>query len=92
MYAAIGRRIREFRKAKRITQEELAERAGISLSFLGHIERGTRKASVETIYHLMIALDCTANDILGTPSDQEEGSRISAKLFDIAYKLQDQGM
>lgn len=51
-YVAIGARIREARKKVDWTQEELAERAGISLSFMGHVERGTRKASVETIVHL----------------------------------------
>ena len=33
----------------RLTQKELSERAGVSLSFMGLIERGERKASLETI-------------------------------------------
>jgi DNA-binding XRE family transcriptional regulator len=55
-YAMIGERIRHCRKAQKITQEQLAERAEVSPSFLGHIERGTRKASVETIVHIADAL------------------------------------
>ncbi|MEA5069461.1 MAG: helix-turn-helix transcriptional regulator, partial [Christensenellaceae bacterium] len=51
-YRSLGMRIRKQRKNLHLTQEELAERAGISLSFLGHIERGTRKASLETLVSL----------------------------------------
>ena len=55
-YRAIGTRIRNCRRRAHMTQEQLAERAGISLSFLGHIERGSRIASVETIIRLSTAL------------------------------------
>ena len=47
----IGQRIRELRtqRPERWTQEELAERARISVSFLSMIERGERVAHVETL-------------------------------------------
>ena len=47
----IGRRIRELRtqRPERWTQEDLAERAKISVSFLSMIERGERVAHVETL-------------------------------------------
>lgn len=62
-YKALGQRIRKQRKAIRWTQEVLAEKAGISLSFLGHIERGSRKASLETLVALSNAL-CISTDVL----------------------------
>jgi len=49
MYKAIGKKIHALRKLKKMTQAELAEKSGISLSFLGHIERGTRVLSVATL-------------------------------------------
>ena len=54
---AIGRRLRKQRLTLQLTQEQLAEKAGISFSFLGHIERGTRIASVETLARLSKALE-----------------------------------
>lgn len=51
-YQAFGYRIRQLRKSLKITQSELAERANISASFLGHIERGSRVASLETLISL----------------------------------------
>lgn len=56
-YAAIGAQIRRRRRELRLTQDELAEMADIAPSFLGHIERGTRKPSVETLVRLAEALN-----------------------------------
>ncbi len=64
MYVAIGQRIRKARHDKLLTQESLAEKAGISASFLGHIERGSRIASIETLVRLANALDIDANALL----------------------------
>ena len=48
-YQDLGLRVRDARKAKHLTQEQLAEKVGISSSFMGHIERGTRIASIDTL-------------------------------------------
>ena len=48
-YFAIGSRVRVLRMQYRLTQERLAEQVGISPSFIGHIERGEKKASLETM-------------------------------------------
>ncbi|GAA4721676.1 helix-turn-helix domain-containing protein [Brevibacillus fulvus] len=39
----LGNRIRSFRKLKGYTQQSLAEKMGVSLSFVGSLERGTRR-------------------------------------------------
>ena len=66
LYQYIGRRVRQLRLQKEWTQDELSRRVEISLSFLGHIERGTRKLSVDTLYKLMLALECSADTLMGT--------------------------
>ncbi|MBW5471695.1 MULTISPECIES: helix-turn-helix domain-containing protein [Brevibacillus] len=38
----LGNRIRSFRKLKGYTQQSLSEKMGVSLSFVGSLERGTR--------------------------------------------------
>lgn len=64
-YTMLGRRIRRYRIEKHLTQEQLAEMADVSASFLGHIERGTRVASLETLMKLCAVLEVTPNDLLG---------------------------
>ncbi|WP_232699102.1 helix-turn-helix domain-containing protein [Brevibacillus daliensis] len=44
----LGGRIRAFRKLKGFTQQELADEMGVSLSFVGTLERGT-KPSTEVV-------------------------------------------
>lgn len=66
MYKAIGGRIRARRRRMGLTQRQLAQRLGISLSYLGHIERGTRVLSVETLVRFAQVFDCSADELLGT--------------------------
>lgn len=51
-YQLMGRRIHELRRQRGWTLQDLARQANLSLSFMGHIERGTRKPSLETIVRL----------------------------------------
>lgn len=63
-YGSMGKRIRQVRKAKGWSQDELAKKCGISMSFLGHIERGTRIMSLETFVSICGALDTGADELL----------------------------
>ena len=63
-YQALGERIRSARRQHGLTQEALAEQADISTSFLGHIERGTRVASIETLVAICNALTITPQELL----------------------------
>jgi transcriptional regulator with XRE-family HTH domain len=70
-YAALGRRIKAQRKLLGMTQEELAELAGISCSFMGHIERGTRKLSVDTLVKITGALQLSCDMLLQDSLDAD---------------------
>ncbi|NLG24297.1 MAG: helix-turn-helix transcriptional regulator [Clostridiales bacterium] len=59
-----GRRVRRVRRERGMAQYELAAKAGVSVSFLGHIERGTRVASIATLYALSEALGVTTDFLL----------------------------
>ncbi len=63
-YKAMGKRIRKQRIYLGYTQEQLAEKAGISASFVGHIEQATRIPSLETLIAFCQALDVTPNFLL----------------------------
>lgn len=67
-YEAMGRRIRRKRQEKGLTQVELAKKLNLSPSYYGHIERGTRTPSLETLVlianELMIGTDIILRDSL----------------------------
>lgn len=71
-YISLGYRVRKQRQAIHLTQDRLAEKASISLSFLGHIERGSRKASIETLVNLANALGVSADFLLQDSLDIKE--------------------
>ena len=71
-YSGIGMRIRQLRKTKGWSQSVLADKCGISMSFMGHIERGSRIMSMETFVNICDALDAGADELLWgvmAPSD-----------------------
>ena len=51
-YVALGGRIRAARKQHGLSQEKLGEICQISTAHVGHIERGTRIPSLETLYKI----------------------------------------
>lgn len=63
-YDKIGQRIRQVRKVKGLSQGTLAQQCNISMSFLGHIERGSRVMSMETFVAICGALDIGADGLL----------------------------
>lgn len=65
IYQLLGENIRKQRKKYKLTQEKLAEIANISTNFLGQIERGTKKASLETIQKIASALRIPVPDVFG---------------------------
>ncbi len=86
-YKMIGKRIQKQRKKCHLTQEQLAERANISASFMGHIERGTRKMSVETLCELSLALDCSVDELLGMGLLKTDCRPSASELLALAQAL-----
>lgn len=58
-----GLRLKEIRKSKKVSQEELAFRAGFELSQIGRIERGTINTSLSHVAAIAKALDISAADL-----------------------------
>ncbi|MDD5946692.1 MAG: helix-turn-helix transcriptional regulator [Oscillospiraceae bacterium] len=75
-YVLIGTRIRQYREDKSLSQEELADNAGISWRHLNYVEHGERKISVDVLIALANALDATADDLL---ADHLNGSNTTLK-------------
>jgi len=57
-YGQIGFRIKQARKEQRITQEILAERLGVSVSYVSQVERGVTKISLDLLASIATILNC----------------------------------
>lgn len=57
-------RLEEMRRKRKLTQVELAQRAGVGQSAISEIERGSCKPSFDLLVRLAKALECTLNDLV----------------------------
>lgn len=60
----IGSAIREWRKAIGLSQEALADAAGVDKAHTGKIERGERNVTILNILRIATALGCRPSDLL----------------------------
>lgn len=81
---SLGEKIREGRKIKKLTQQQLAELADISTTFLGEIERGKKMPGLNVLIQIINALDISADWLL---RDEVESSK-TIVLNDITEKLE----
>ena len=61
-----GNKIRELREERGLTLNELSKKAGLSISYLSEIERGSKKPSLKTIDKIAKALNVNKAQILET--------------------------
>ena len=63
-YKSVGARIRTVRLTKKLTQEQLAEAAGVGVTHISHIETGNCIPSLQVMIDIINALDCSADELL----------------------------
>ena len=56
-YNLIGKRIKSIRKMKHLSQEELAEKSGLSLDYIGKIEVNINKPGLKALLKISNALN-----------------------------------
>lgn len=84
-YRVIGMRIRDFRKAKGITQAQLAEKSGVEPSNISHIERAATKVSLPTLIRIANTLEVSLDELVYgnlKKSEHVSVSEIDALLAD----------
>lgn len=78
-FAAVGKNIRKYRKLSGMTQDELAEKAGLSTNYLGSIERGEKTPSLETFIEITNAIGISADYLLCDVL--EKGYQVKASIL-----------
>jgi transcriptional regulator with XRE-family HTH domain len=85
----VGLRIRQLRVSRagpRLTQEDLSERAQISVSFLSMIERGERSPHLETLAAIAEALEVRLADLFLDKDDENTIEPMFRPLIDACRK------
>lgn len=77
----VSNRIYELRTSKKLTQETLADKAGMDVNALGRIERGQNgNIKLETLDKIIRALEIDHRTFFSFTTDEDYISKIVAKL------------
>lgn len=68
----IGLCVKHIRKMRNMTQEQLAESADLSVTFISNIENGKISISAETVIRLSVALKVSSDRLLNTGPEQDK--------------------
>lgn len=83
-FDSIGQNIRKYRNAKKLRQEDLAEKTDLSVTYIGMIERGEKIPSLETFISIVNALGVSADMILADVI--ENGYTVKNSLLDEKFE------
>ena len=59
----LGQRLRALRKQRALSQEQLGKGSGLSGKFIGEVERGEKSISLDSLYHVSVALRVPLRDL-----------------------------
>lgn len=79
--STLGSKVRELRVAKKMTQQELAEKCELSLPFINLIENNKRNVSLETLVKLLSALEVSLSDFFLPFSQVDESLEVLLLLL-----------
>ncbi len=68
----VGDRIRQIRKEKRLSQEDLGYKSDLHYTHIGAIERAEKNWSIDTLIKVASGLNVTVNDLLDFPPKPED--------------------
>ncbi|KGR89603.1 MULTISPECIES: helix-turn-helix domain-containing protein [Ureibacillus] len=84
----VGMRIKEIRKSKKMTQDELAEKSGLQTSYLAGVERGDRNITLQTLEKIIVGLNEVPANIFSFESlDINEGHFEKKELITLLLNL-----
>lgn len=90
-----GNRLRELRKAAGLSQDELAEKTGVSQPAISQLENGTRSMDIQWMRTFARALGCAAADLLedeDNPDRLDNGERVLVERYRHADRAQRQSI
>ena len=85
--ATIGKNIRKYRLMKKLRQEDLAEKTGLTANYIGMVERGEKIPSLETFIKILNTLGISADMVLSDVLDNGytiKNSMLNEKLEKLA--------
>ena len=84
-YTVIGSRIKEARRAKKLTQEDLSEKLDLSVAFLSRVERGSSHINLKRLNQICDILEVSEGYILNG-ADSSKKDYLEKEFSDLLKK------
>lgn len=84
-FSIIGKRIKECRKKKGLTQEQLVEKMGVSIAYLSKVETGKIHINLERLSQICDILGITEGEILNGVSNSSD-KYLQAEFYELLQK------
>jgi transcriptional regulator with XRE-family HTH domain len=93
-YESVGRRIRAHRRARDLTQEQLADDVDLSRTSITNIEQGNQPVSAWLLWRLSAILGCSVNELLPSAEETLPATRplphdLPPRVADVVRRLAD---
>lgn len=84
-FSIIGKRLKEARKNKGLTQDQLSEKMGVSIAYLSKVETGKIHINLERLSQICGILEVTEGKILNGVSNHSE-KYLHSEFYDLLKK------
>ena len=92
MNILLGRRIRTLRTEKKLTQQELGEKADINYKFLGEVERGQQNPSFQVLVKIAAALNIELPELFRFEQEITDRKELIKRINEIIKSLNDDNL
>ncbi len=73
----LGQRLRALRKERGLSQERLGARSKLSGKFIGEVERGEKSISIDSLWHVSVALDIPLRELTDVKPERPPKGAVS---------------
>lgn len=76
----LGKRIRDLRKQRGLSQEELGWKAELHFTYIGAVERGEKNCSIITLEKIAKGLEINIKDFFDTPFHETDINKLKKEI------------
>jgi transcriptional regulator with XRE-family HTH domain len=84
-----AKRLRDLRKLNKMSQEKLAEKASLSTTFIGYLERAEKEPTLSSLYKIATAFNVSLAELLTFPDDKNISQAKTQDLNKLIEFLED---
>ena len=78
----VGKRLRSYRQAQSLSQERLAEMAGLHPTYIGQVERGEKNLTIESLEKITAALQVPMASVFELVEERHDESNYPLMAYD----------